>query len=305
MQSDRDVPRIVRSWLRTDEHESADRVLDNVFALLDATPQRRSRWPARRIADMNTYAKLAIAAAAVVVAAVVGINLLPSQGRVGGGPAASPLPSPSPTLLASPSSSPASTFPAAGELAMGTHAMVRGGVPISVNLSTTGWRSEQGLFLNKGIGVTSAGTSFLFWDPDPKGVYADPCAHKVSPPAGPSTAELAAAVAAIPGVDIVSGPSDVSVGGHPAKYVVLTVPETVGCKAGDGGFYLWYGQGDGSGCGGTQPCPRYATALGSTYRVWIVDVGGTRLFVEAESYKGAGPKVGQEIQQIVDSIKFE
>ena len=60
-----------------------------------------------------------------------------------------------------------------------------------------------------------------------------------------------------------------------------------------------------SGCAGTEPCPRYATAPGSTYRVWIVDVGGTRLFIEAESYKGAGPKVGQEIQQIVDSITFE
>ena len=51
MDTERDVTRIVRSWLRTDEHESADRVLDNVLALLDATPQRRSWWPARRIAQ--------------------------------------------------------------------------------------------------------------------------------------------------------------------------------------------------------------------------------------------------------------
>ena len=60
MSTDRDATRIVRSWLRTDEHESADRVLDTVLALLDATPQRRAWWPARRIADMNTFAKLAI-----------------------------------------------------------------------------------------------------------------------------------------------------------------------------------------------------------------------------------------------------
>ena len=49
MSTERDVTRIVRSWLRTDEHESADRVLDTVLDLLDATPQRRSWWPARRI----------------------------------------------------------------------------------------------------------------------------------------------------------------------------------------------------------------------------------------------------------------
>ena len=39
MDTERDVTRIVQSWLRTDEHESADRVLDDVLALLDATQQ--------------------------------------------------------------------------------------------------------------------------------------------------------------------------------------------------------------------------------------------------------------------------
>ena len=34
MSAERDTTRIVRSWLRTDEHESADRVLDDVLALL-------------------------------------------------------------------------------------------------------------------------------------------------------------------------------------------------------------------------------------------------------------------------------
>ena len=41
MSTDRDTTRIVRSWLGTDEHESADRVLDAVLDQLDATPQRR------------------------------------------------------------------------------------------------------------------------------------------------------------------------------------------------------------------------------------------------------------------------
>ena len=41
MSTDRDTTRIVRSWLQTDEHESADRVLDAVLDQLDATPQRR------------------------------------------------------------------------------------------------------------------------------------------------------------------------------------------------------------------------------------------------------------------------
>ena len=50
MSTDRDTTRIVRSWLQTDEYESADRVLDAVLDQLDTTPQRRATWwPARRL----------------------------------------------------------------------------------------------------------------------------------------------------------------------------------------------------------------------------------------------------------------
>jgi len=304
MSADRDITRIVRSWLRTDEHESADRVLDIVLARLDATPQRRSLWPARRIADMNAFAKFAVATAAVVVIAVAGINLLPASSGVGGEPRVSPSPSPSPTAPPSPSPT-ARAFPAPGDLSIGMHAMIRGGVPFSISLPTAGWQSEQGYFIGKDVGVGPDGASFLFWDPDPQGVYADPCAHRLRPPAGPSPADLAADVSTIPGTDVVSGPSDVTVGGRDAIQVVITVPEDAPCEASeDSGFLLWYDEGPGSGCGG-PPCPRYPSALGVTIRVWIVDVHGTRLFIEAESYKGAGPEVEQEIQQIVDSIQFE
>ena len=176
--------------------------------------------------------------------------------------------------------------------------MTRGGVPLSVDLPTSGWHSEQGFFINKDAGVAADGASFLFWDPAPKGVYADLCAHRLSPPAGPSTADLAAAVSTVPGTDVVSGPSNVTLGGRPAKRVVLKVRKDNKCAGGDGGFYLWYGD--------VQKGEiRYATALGVTLRLWIVDVNGTRLFIEAESYEGASPKVDQEIQKVVDSIQFE
>lgn len=249
---------------------------------------------------MNTFAKLAIAAAAVVVIAVVGINLLPAGGGPGGGPAVTASPSPSPTPAPTPSPSPSSasrTFPAEGPLAIGRHSMTMGGVPVSVAVPA-GWHSEQAFFINKDAGVGPEGASFLFWDPSPVGVYADPCAHTLSSPTGPSTADLADAVSTLSGTDLVSGPSDVTVGGRPAKHVVLTVREDVGCGAGDGGFYLWHGDVDSEEV-------RFATALGETLRVWIIDVDGTRLFIEAESYKGAGPEIDQEIQQIVDSIRFE
>jgi len=90
--------RIVLSWLREDAHEDPERTLLRALDEVDATPQRRSWWPAWRSNQMNTYAKLIVAAAAVLVVAVVGYQFLPSKGGAGGAPTVAP--SPSPSLLA-------------------------------------------------------------------------------------------------------------------------------------------------------------------------------------------------------------
>ena len=57
---------------------------------------------------MNSFAKLAVAAAAVVLVAFVGLRLLPGQGTIGSvpSPSASPAPPPSPSRSPSPSPSP-------------------------------------------------------------------------------------------------------------------------------------------------------------------------------------------------------
>ena len=89
--------RTVLSWLREDQHENAERVLLQALDEVDATPQRRSWWPAWRISEMNKLALTAAAAAAVLVVAVVGYNLLPGLGV--GGPNATPSPSPAPLAV--------------------------------------------------------------------------------------------------------------------------------------------------------------------------------------------------------------
>lgn len=292
MHSETDITRIVRSWLRTDEHESADQVLDDVLALLDATPQRRPVWPARRIADMNTYAKLLVAAVAVAVVAVIGMNLLPSTGGVGTGPSAvSPSSSPAPV----PSPSPAAIFPAAGPLAIGKHAMTLEEVPLTFSVAKTGWVSNGSFGIDKATGIGPDGAGLIFWGDTPIGVFADPCAGTRGPSIGTSPAALAAAVAALPGTDLVSGPTDVTVGGHPAKHVVISIPEGASCTAER--FYLWYAP--------TPDLARYATALGSTISVWIMDVDGTPIWIDGETYMGAGPAPAGDLQQLVDSIQVE
>ncbi len=301
MSTERDATRIVRSWLRTDEHESADRVLDNVFALLDATPQRRAWWPARRIADVNLYAKVAIAAAAVVVLAVVGFNLMPAGGGVGG-----PTPAPSPTASPSPSPSPSSTaaaaaaFPPVGPLAAGTHRAVLEGVPLTFSVPDQGWEAFPGQFIGTVEPEQPDSLAFAFWKSSPENVYSDPCAHTALDPPPAATAEgLAAAAAAIPGTDLVSGPSSVTVGGYPAQHVAFTIRDDLGCDPHDA--YLWYDVSSGGARGGWH----WASALGSTHQVWIIDVDGTLVWIDSETFRGAPPDVEEAVGQVIDSIQFE
>ncbi len=297
MSTDRDTTRIVRSWLRTDDHASAARVVDDVLAMLDATPQRRSWWPARRSTHMNSLAKFAIAAAAVVVVAVVGIYLLPRTGGiVGVAPAVSPSPSPSvslpPTAAPSPSPSDLAFFPD-GLIEAGRHSMIRSGKSLSVDMPS-GWISHDGFRI-----FTQAGqAAFIFWTDAPTNVYADPCAHEpLDPPAGDTPAELAAAVSSIPGTDLVGGPSDVTIGGHPAKLVTIRVREDIECAPTE--FYLWYNEADGPAGG------RWPDALGDTINAWIIDVDGTVVWIDGSWSVNTMPALHGAMRQIVDSIQFE
>jgi hypothetical protein len=103
MSTERDVTRIVRSWLEEGVTALPDRVLDTVLDQVPATPQRRPTWSPRRFAPMNRVLLTASAAAAVFVVVILGYNLLQRTGSVGTqptlapSPSASPLPSPSPT----------------------------------------------------------------------------------------------------------------------------------------------------------------------------------------------------------------
>ena len=71
MSTERDVTRIVRSWLEEGVTALPDRVLDAVLDQVPATHQRRAWWPARRLREMNTPLRIAVAAVAVVAVAAI------------------------------------------------------------------------------------------------------------------------------------------------------------------------------------------------------------------------------------------
>src|SRR5262245_8986465 len=110
------------------------------------------------------------------------------------------------------------------------------GGPGSPGPAAARWR-DGGIYISKDVLGPQEADAVVFWTSFPDGDHADPCANRLSRPIGPSAADLAGAVATAPGTKLVTGPSDVSVGGHPAKHVVLTVREEVGCDPGF--FYTW------------------------------------------------------------------
>lgn len=74
----RDSTRIVRSWLENGSTGIPDHVLDAAMLEVRSTPQRR-RWSPWRTPTMQLFLKLGAVAAVLVVAVVVGRQLLPAN----------------------------------------------------------------------------------------------------------------------------------------------------------------------------------------------------------------------------------
>ncbi len=300
MSTDLDTTRIVRSWLRTDEHESAERILDDVLVLLDATPQRRSWWPARRIADMNTFAKFLIAAAAIVALAVA-INLLPwTGGDIGVTPA-------SPSATASPTPSPtAQPLTTSGALAPGTYALSSGlarlGPPLIVTVPS-GWSAFCDGPNGRLVPDESKTCFAVFGGPGQTmklvystidNVYVDPCGHVMrQPPVGPGVDDLVDAIAGLEGTDG-SSPVDATIGGRPARYVEFGVPAEIPCGSSD--FYLWQVSG---------PWTRYAESPGHRFRVWVLDIEGQRVMIEADWFADTSAADLAVLSGVIESIRFD
>ena len=92
--SDRDVNRVIRSWLHEDRHEDVSRIAGAVLDQVDTIPQRRATWwPAWRTPTMNKLLTYGLGAAAVVVLLVVGAQVVGSNGLFGAEPTPTPQPS--------------------------------------------------------------------------------------------------------------------------------------------------------------------------------------------------------------------
>ena len=228
---------------------------------------------------MNTTSKLAIAAAAVVVVAIVGINLLPRNGGVGTGPTSNP--TQTPTQTPTPTPSPIADF--AGSFAPGTTYAITDPccvVPsrLTFTIPATGWYAPlEPWRIGKEVPGGESDIFDLYVTPRlVDNVYTGGChwlGTELVPPVGPTVDDLAAALNAQAGPGA-SPPAAVTVGGYPGKKVELSIPEGLDmatCDRDGGGGDPIFGRlviDDGYG---TEP---YVHGDGQHNTFYIVDVDG-------------------------------
>jgi hypothetical protein len=289
MSTDRDTTRVVRSWLRTEEPESADRVLGAVLDRLDTTPQRRSTtaWPARRFLPMSIPLRWG-AAALVAAAVLIGVLFVSGNGRSNIG---SSIPSPSAMQTASPSPTPVASgsLPQAGSVNQGTYTIAEP-FPIQLDLEIgPGWTMWS-------PGVEAKTVALYKLSPDPPvgqalgflivdNVLADPCdaaAGAMDPPVGPEPIDLAEALAAQTGTES-TDPVPVEIDGY-------------------SGVFLDYRNTGGGECGSMQRWPGRDSLVGERDQVWILDIDGTRLVIDAASFEGTAEENVAEMRTIVESM---
>ena len=287
MSADRDVTRIVRSWLEEGVTALPDRVLDAVLDQVPATRQRRAWWPARRLPLMNMPARIAAAAAAVVALAVVGVIAFPKGGGVGGpqstpAPTATPAPTPSPT--------PAPTLPPSGQLPPGTYRS-----DFITYTLPAGYSSYQSWGANKNDGNPPNGVFVAPWSSIAT-VYKDPCHWQTTGASiGPTVDNLVAALVAQKRGSTVT-PINVTIDGFHGKQVDLMVPLDVKIAACDQATYKSFTDASGG--------DRYNQGPGQHDLLDILDVNGKTLVINRVFYPANTTADRAELQAIFDSIKI-
>ena len=278
-------------------------VAARVVARLDPTVNLRLRWLRERSTAVSNATKLILAAGLVVIAAIGGMVLggldkIATPGNTDTPSLETATPWPSPSNCEGVYSIAADACRIFGwkiHYPRGRISVTVDGVRLSVDTLDTGWERFGDVSLNNGRDGGQRAEAMIYWTAFPGGANAEPCWFSLDMAVGPSVADAADAVARAPGIEVVTPPSDVEVGGRAGEYVVVNVRDDFGCTPGY--FHLW-----------SEPYGGAfwrAADVGTTIRVWVVDVDGTRLFIAGETRAGVDPSFGEEIDAIVESIRFE
>lgn len=246
----------------------------------------------------NNMVRFGLAAAAIVLAVIVGIRFLPGV-NTGGDP--TPTPEPTPTVT------PLALRP--GQLEPGTYVISDVDAPIRTLVRFTftvpaGWNARSGdLYISKRPD-TAGELAFVPWVVTH--VYADACQSEGTlTEVGPTVDDLVAAL-----VDQANSeatvPVDLEVGGYPAKFISMSVPtdlDTATCRFPGVLIQIWADAGETDFF--AIPADPANPAADSVGDVYIVDVNGDTVVILAGYTPDSSAADIAELEAIIASIQFE
>ena len=307
MTAPHDLDRQLQAFLSDGPTELPDPSFDAVRDRMETTRQRVFIGP-RRFPDMNKLVPIGLGAAAVVVALVVGTQLLlPAPAGPGGGPSASPSPTPSPTAspsVTAPSPSLEGSLPEGPVLIWESPS--EDAPSITMTISAPGWiraTADAVEWLEKGTVVDNMPEAAVLPGSLPPGtafkVPADPCRWTSTLPETPATTaeEIVAALAAQASRDA-SEVVDVTVGGYAGKMITLHVPSDADFAECDDGEFVSYANEGGERW-------QWHQGPGQIDDFWFVNVDGSIVEIRAMYRPDTPLELLEEMRTVVESATFE
>ena len=286
MSTDRDVTRIVRSWMDEGVTALPDRVLDAVLDQVPATPQRRATWwPVRRLQTMNNATRLGIVAAVVAIAAVLGYSYFVAP-NVGSDRNDQPTPSVHP----SPPPTSASIF-GTTDLAPGTY-LIEDPFPVQFEVTIPeGWETwgTDGSIVRIWKPCVDSGCQGFSAILDFEIVRAtlDPCQGHISSEFGETVDALVNDITGLPGFEA-GTVTDVSVDGSAGRAFDLQFVGPIEPTCDEEAPWQWFSN------------TRVTWGPDARQRVIVLDADGTRLVIDEITYFGDR----REMDAIVETIDF-
>ena len=303
---------LIRAFIAEGRDELPDRAFDAVRGDIHRTRQRVVIGPWRE-PQMSNFAKVALAAAAVVAVLFGASRLLPSS--PGPGSTQAP-PTPSPTATPTDTAAPSVALISPGPICDGTDRtgqMEPGMYSVSQSATTpvpytlevpAGWTLTDGCGMGKYLaedgGPGEAEVLFSTWDVTH--IFSDACGwdertNVIS--TGSTAAELTNALRSQLGHEA-SATTDVEVGGFAALRTAFTIaPEIDPSTCSNGFIRLWPAAGPNFE-GGFCCSPR-----NSIVDLRIADVNGQRVVVLTEHQPDTNAQDLAELEAMVDSITFD
>jgi hypothetical protein len=173
---------------------------------------------------------------------------------------------------------------------------------ITVTIPAPDWYGPGpgGLYKDDKADPSGDGAGMIVFPGDDLYVYGDPCDWSTTRPARPSTT-IDAFVAAMSAQAsrAATEPVDVTVDGYSGKSITVHVPDDADFSQCDQAtFGSWVAGGEGTPS-------RYQQGPGQIDKLWVLDVGGELVVIDAAYYEGTPQTIIDELEAIAESATFK